>query len=502
MTPNRSGFSLSHEHLTTMPVGTLVPFCWEMMPNTDISLGALANVELPPFATDFNGKIDLRLEAFFVPCRQLWLGFKDFITRQNLFEQGASFPTVVPRYLVNSSRLSIVQNANIPTLEDYLGMHSATQDYVSALPFLAYHKVFQDWYQDRRVQKALFVPSDIQANSLANLPFTRGNSSIVFNGQESFYNGSKLYDLHQRNYDRDFFTTAQLTATAGNDEAVEIVDDAFTISALRQANALQRFSEILGQVGNDYGRYMKAMYGKYPSAEKTQRAIYLGSARQRLYSAGIDQSISSEQGADMELRNPFSKQLGGSAGQIGTTMESSLVGKFTTDEHGYLLVMASIVPIAFYSNLKNLDLFHLYHADFANQKFAGMGNVPIKSSMLSPSGVGTFGWTDRYSEYKFKNSVVSGAFREAGWLQYFSLKRHFTGSPQLNSSFLEIPQTALDEVLAVTEEGRDYPVNFARLNIGFKFNVVQPLPVYSIPTLEDHQHGQHVQMVQKAGTHI
>lgn len=73
--PNISGHDMSHEHLTSMMFGTLHPtLCMEVMPDTTIDAGVLTNVSLPPFAAKFNGKLDLKTEAFFVPMRILWGG--------------------------------------------------------------------------------------------------------------------------------------------------------------------------------------------------------------------------------------------------------------------------------------------------------------------------------------------------------------------------------------------------------------------------------------------
>ena len=70
--PNRSGFDCSHENMGTMTCGTLVPVLVdELLPNDTISLGSAFQVQLPPIASDFYGRVDFVLEAFYVPCRLL-----------------------------------------------------------------------------------------------------------------------------------------------------------------------------------------------------------------------------------------------------------------------------------------------------------------------------------------------------------------------------------------------------------------------------------------------
>ena len=87
--PNRSGFNLSHSNSFSGKTGTLIPvLCHELLPNDTISLGSQLQVQLPPMVTDFYGRVDFVLEAFFVPNRLLWGGWQDFITH----------PTANPQY--------------------------------------------------------------------------------------------------------------------------------------------------------------------------------------------------------------------------------------------------------------------------------------------------------------------------------------------------------------------------------------------------------------------
>ena len=79
--PNRSGMDLSFENILSMTTGTLIPvLVEEVLPNETYSLGYMCEAQLPPMATEFYGRIDMRLEAFFVPNRILWAGWQDFMT--------------------------------------------------------------------------------------------------------------------------------------------------------------------------------------------------------------------------------------------------------------------------------------------------------------------------------------------------------------------------------------------------------------------------------------
>ena len=175
--PNRSGFDMSFENMLTMKVGTLTPIlCEEVLPNETYSLGYLGQVQLPPMATDFYGRVDMRLEAFFVPNRVVWGGWQNFYTmpQNNPYGTPVVRPLFLPYFNSNSENFnSYKQYFSSGSLADYLGV-SCLKDGLSSpvafhignmLPFLGYHKIFDDWYRNSKIQKPVFVNShSVSAN--------------------------------------------------------------------------------------------------------------------------------------------------------------------------------------------------------------------------------------------------------------------------------------------------------------------------------------------------
>ena len=183
---DRSGFDMSHENLFTATIGTLIPASVEeVMPGDVVSVGGAVSVELPPLATNFKGRVDARLEAFFVPNRLLWAGWKDFIC------QDANHAPAVPGYTVASSIPKVLlasNNAGPGSLADYLGVkainggNSATT--VNALPFLAYQKIFDDWYRDSNIQQPFFCDGVSNISSTdpraAYMPHMRSTGTLKY----------------------------------------------------------------------------------------------------------------------------------------------------------------------------------------------------------------------------------------------------------------------------------------------------------------------------------
>ena len=168
--PNKSGFDMSHLNSGTLTTGTLVPaLCEPLLPGDKVSLGALAEINFAPFATQPYGKIDFCMEAFFVPYRTIWGGWQNFITMpaNNPFGTDEVRPTKLPSLTFTNSTTTVI---TAPTdkfgrgsLADYLGVMGSVSQVgpqsnvsVNALPFLAYHKIYDDWYRNSTIQKPVF----------------------------------------------------------------------------------------------------------------------------------------------------------------------------------------------------------------------------------------------------------------------------------------------------------------------------------------------------------
>ena len=164
--PNRSGFDLSHENLFTAKCGTLYPVLVDtIIPGDSFSLGQSSQIQLPPMATDFYGRVMGKFEAFFVPFRVLYGGWQELITHP---VSGDNYPSGT----LPGSKANYLPSLVFPkseclagSLADFLGrradsLSTDTSDtkeiFRNPLPFLAYHKIWQDWYRDSRIQAPAF----------------------------------------------------------------------------------------------------------------------------------------------------------------------------------------------------------------------------------------------------------------------------------------------------------------------------------------------------------
>lgn len=485
--PNRSGFDLSFENLLTMKVGTLTPvLCEEVIPNETYSLGYLAQVQLPPMATNFYGRVDLRLEAFFVPMRILWGGWQNFFTMPSNNPYGA--PVVRPDIVPNID-FSIPEPYTGPKeLLDYLGLRNFPANQygptINLLPLVAYHRIYDEWYRNSKITKPAFVRESEKSSNrsnIGNLPWISDVFSVQTDesANYSLSDGVSIFSLRQRCWAKDYFTTASLYPQADGTTVgatAAVTNGKISISSLRSANVLQRWLERNNLAGERYADQINAHFGVMPSDALIDRPIFLGSSKFGIYNRSVIQS-----GGSSTSQNPFTS-LGTKGASTSGSGNASLFKSFHSTEHGYLMVLASIVPHANYASGMRRYLLHTKIGDFAFPLMQGLGEQSIGLRELNSTLANSpFGYQQQYSEYKYHDDEVHGLLRPGEALDSFVLSRSF-GETALNTDFVTIPQNAMDNVTAVKGDLSKYG---AWADFYFSFKKVSPLSEYVQPTLGD-----------------
>jgi len=517
--PGYSGFRKSFQNLLTSKVGTITPILIdEIVPNTKISLKDVISASLPPLASDTFMRCNLKVEAFFIPMRLLYGGFEDWLTGQERHIDGESdYPVSIPSvWIPDFSTESLVASG---TLADYLGVRIPVDHrdndslLLNILPFLAYHRVYHDWYRNPLIQKDVFyrpVAQDSNTFNLSTLPYASyvedvasGYSAQQFSLSDSFYDGVKLGELRQRNFGADYFTTSLPDSQLGKAKGVVMSTipeggNGFTIAALRMANSLQQFAERNQLAGPRLQDFVRANYGADLSSGVAQRSIVLGSAEIPVYSKGIYSQTNNNLS---NTQNPFGQTVGaeyGSASAVGTI---DLVNDFTAAEPGYLLVNATLVPKVTYSSGIHPLMTRYCHGAATNVEMAtplleNTGFEKVKRSELTGQPhdeANVFGYVQRYASFKTRFDELHGLLRDGETLQSFALQRTVLGAPTISSDFLQIPTDFLDQVAAVKGDISKYGV---WIDCFHDYNVAMPLSEFSIPSLQDpaYEHGRDVEL--------
>lgn len=423
----KSGFDKSFQNLFTSKIGTITPILTdELIPNTTVSLRMALTTQMPPLASDTFMRVKQKYAAFFVPTRILMASYEDWLVGKTN-NTDASLKIRVPVYTIQK------KNCAPGTLADYLGVKltkSSTTGTgslnVCALPFLAYHKIYNDWFRNSLIQKPIFTDSPLISNSTysaarSNVVVPYSNASTADNytiidadsqtqdeaHSQSFYDGVKLFQLRQANFGADVYTSCTTSPQNGTAQSVsfQVINDGgkFTISALRAANSMQQFLERNNLAGNRLVDYVKAQYGANLGDSVAQRPVLLGSGSFDVYSKGIYQTADVV-GADTE-NNPM-KSVATKYGNAFVEGNDLVIKGFTAMEPGYLMVVTWLSPKVTYST--GLDpMLSRYtrvnsQSDMANPILQNVGNEPIYTKQLNSNAAvsnstSVFGYNDRYA---------------------------------------------------------------------------------------------------------
>ena len=321
--PKLSGFDKSHQNLLTSKVGTITPILIdELIPGSKIHLSLALSAQLPPLAADTFMRCMIKTECFFIPFRLLAGSYESWfcdspVSFQNSYGTTTGFSDKLGFLPVmgNFSGSAVGPDGSTPiiayiqrtgSLGDYLGLKTGqaylATGFITALPMLAYHRVYDDWYRNTLVQRPVFV-RPMYTNSVSNAPgaydlcagtapyyfysatsISAGTQNYQYSTLDSLKlaDGAYLFDLRQRNFGLDYFTTATPEPQFGPAMTVgfgafgptgHTAGDSthFSIAALRAANSLQQFAERNNLSGARYQDQLRARYGANLSSGVAQQ---------------------------------------------------------------------------------------------------------------------------------------------------------------------------------------------------------------------------------------
>jgi hypothetical protein len=123
---------------------------------------------------------------------------------------------------------------------------------------------------------------------------------------------------------------------------------------------------------------------------------------------------------------------------------------------------------------------HLGEQTVLNKEIYAQG-PSVKDSAGNVVDEQVFGYQERYAEYRYKPSMITGIMRSTApqSLDVWHLSQKFESLPKLNAEFIQdIPP--VNRVVAVQNEPQFI------FDAYFKMKCARPMPVYSVPSLVDH----------------
>lgn len=507
-------------------MGRLTPcFIQEAIPSDYFVGSSEMLVRLAPLLAPIYDQIQVYVHFFFVPNRLLWEDWEEFITGGRLGVGVDPVTAPVPPYIDLGANMTAYGSFfEKSSLADYLGCPpwpftgEISSDYdgiqLDMMPFLAYQKVWYDFYRDRN-----YVSDDFMT-----FPFPSGAVSVVDAGE--------YLSVQLRNYKHDYFTSALLFTQRGeevvipvefsgyapvvvdpvsppttnalvngtedggavawsvgvdanvpssqdmwaNMEGVDIAQTT-TINDFRSAYALQVWLERNAIGGSRYVESIQAHFGPGLAKDpRLQRAEYIGGGRIPVKISEVVSTAFSSDGTDIvPLAN-----MGGHGVTYGNTNRF----KYFCPEHGFIIGMLSIMnPPSYHQGLPRMFRRKSF-LDYPWPTFAKLGEQTVSVAELYANAVNLtenvdgelplFGYQSRYADWKYVPNTSHGDFHDT--LLFWTLTRTFTSAPALVNQFVLFDDESQDRIFAVNGEADNF-----WLYVHNRVTVKRPLPYFGTP---------------------
>ncbi|AXL15426.1 major capsid protein [Microviridae sp.] len=511
----RSSFDRSHGLKTTLDAGYLVPiYCDEVLPgDTHIVRASLFGRLATPLKPIYDN-IFMDTFFFFVPNRLVWDNWQRFNGEQDNPDDSTDF---------------VVPAANITPLPgsiwDYFGLPTTPQvpqpTGINTLPLRGYNLIYNEWFRDQNLQDSKVVNTGDGGEQLA------------------------FYDVWKRGKRHDYFTsclpwpqkgdpvtvplgdTAPIVAQAGistqdtvslpiqgvdpQTEYAYMVDPnevpgvdpiewwrspndlppnqgmladlsqatGFTINQLRQSFQIQKLLERDARGGTRYTEIIRSHFGVVSPDARLQRPEFLGGGTSMVNinpvaqtgGAGVDDTVIATPQANLAAYGTVSGQNHGFS------------KSFT--EHGYVIGLVNFRADLTYQQGIERMWFRRGRYDFYWPSLSHIGEQAVLNKEIYCDGSANddevFGYQERYGEYRYKPSRVTGLFRSYvnESLDFWHLAQEFGSLPVLGETFIQ-EDPPIDRITAVPDEPHFL------LDCYFKVRSVRPMPTYGVPGLIDH----------------
>lgn len=526
----RSSFAMQKTHKTTFDSGYLVPvYLQEVLPGDTFNLQMTAFCRLATPLYPVMDNLHLDSFFFFVPNRLVWSNWKKFMGEQANPADSISY--VIPQ------QVSPAGGYAVGSLQDYMGLPTVGQvgggNTVShsALFTRAYNLIFNEWFRDENLQNSVTVDLGDGPDTVANYTLLRrgkrhdyftsalpwpqkgatgvslplGTSAPVYgNGKAlGFSDGSNNLGLRNVSGDgrlavntNSYNQTVGAAASGaglGTDKVLGIVTSgasglvadlsaatAATINQLRQSFQIQKLLERDARGGTRYTEIVRAHFGVVSPDARLQRPEYLGGGSSPIVISPIAQTSGSGASGTTAPMGTLAAVGTGLANQHGFTQS------FT--EHGMIIGLVNVrADLTYQQGLRRMWSRSTRY-DFYFPAFAHLGEQSILNKEIycdgSAADGNVFGYQERWAEYRYDPSQVTGLFRStsSGTLDGWHLAQRFTSLPTLNSTFIQ-DTPPVSRIVAVGAAANGAQLLFDSF---FDVKAARPLPMYSEPGLIDH----------------
>jgi len=453
---------------------------------------------------------------FFVPNRLIWDNWEKFCGSQA--NPADTIDYTIPTKVIGNN---VAQNSSI---YDYMGLQTndtaqSLGQYTlpNVLPFRAYALIWNEWFRDENLQNSVTVSTADGPDTTTSATLLKRNKKhdyftsclpwpqkgdevtipmgstapVVSNAADIQIRGttgamSKLYVATNNSPNE---VIRNVTSTSGGSTAymnfgalgtttTGLQADlssatAATINELREALMITSLLELDARGGTRYTEVILNHFNVHTGDHRVQRPEYLGGGREKINSHIVPQTAPTS-----------GTSYKGSLAAFATASTSDNSIGFTKSfvEHGYVIGMVSArADITYQQGIERMWLRQTRY-DFFWPKLQQLGEQTVElgeiywASDAAATNDDVFGYQERYAEYRYKPSQVTGKFRSqyATPLDMWHMAEEFGSAPALNSSFIA-SNTPIERALAVTTEADIIA------DMWFDYKHARPMTAYAIP---------------------
>lgn len=514
----RSRFDRNHRHLTTFDAGYLVPvYCDEVLPGDTFNIKMTYFARLATPIAPIMDNIYMDSFFFFVPYRLIWSNFKKMMGEQ--VDPGDSIDYSVPTY-TNTGQIDPDVFTGSDGLFNYLGIPVSEANVfteISALPARAYNLIWNEWFRDQNMQDSVVVDIDDGPDDIADyIMLKRGKrhdyftsclpwpvksdevtvpwseSELPIRGLGKFstgWQGTGSGTIHERDGATSYadwqmidggggvnmeFGVEKNTGDTYPNLRVDLSEATVaTINTLRLAFQLQKLMERDARGGTRYTEIVQSHFGVTSPDARLQRPEYLGGGSKRVNVHPVPQTSETNTTPQGNM-SAFATVSGRGDG---------FVKSFT--EHGVVIGMVSARADLTYQQGLNRMWSRSTRYDFYWPELSRIGEQAVLNKEIyfqdTSADEEVFGYQERFAEYRYKPSMVTGLFRSAATssLDLWHLSQEFGSLPALGDTFIQ-EDPPIDRVIATPAEPHFI------MDAYFELNCARPMPLYGVPGLIDH----------------
>ena len=271
----RSKFDRSHQLLTTINEGELVPiYCDEVLPGdtAQVRLNGLIRMSTPIYPIMDNCYMDTYF--FFVPCRLLWEHW------ENMFgENDTNYWAEKTEYSTPTCKIGGKSGLNNGSIGDYFGLPTGVKNAinVNALPARAYAMIYNEWFRDENVEAPIMLGYKKTDTGFAETDPAKITSYANKPDQTTGTNEASLYSMKPAKAGKfhDYFTSCLPSPLKSDPVEISLTGNA----PIRLGSTKGEYQNFAGPVEMVLGasstanKYGSLTYGNFTGAPGEKKAM-------------------------------------------------------------------------------------------------------------------------------------------------------------------------------------------------------------------------------------